>query len=244
MSVPPEEAGDAAIREELEELRGRVARRAEFVAIVAHDVRTPLASIIGSAQTLRDRGGDLSNDQRDQLLDVIAREAERLTNLLGEAFDAARIDTDSFSYSFVEVDVAELVGEAVDAANAGGGEVVRSVAAELPFVNGDRDRLRQVLSNLIDNAVKFSPAGGAVEVEATASNGSVHVAVTDHGEGIAPEHQELIFEQFGRVSGTGKPGTGLGLYISRAIAEAHGGTLAVSSAPGRGSTFTLTLPSA
>jgi signal transduction histidine kinase len=135
------------------------------------------------------------------------------------------------------------VADAVAAANASGASgVVPDVPTGLPHVSGDRGRLRQVLGNLIDNAVKFSPDGGTVEVAATASNGHVQVAVTDHGEGIPTEHQEKIFEQFGRVDGTNKPGSGLGLYIARAIAEAHGGTLEVSSAPGHGATFTLTLP--
>jgi signal transduction histidine kinase len=109
-------------------------------------------------------------------------------------------------------------------------------------VNADGGRLRQLLSNLIDNAVKFSPPGGTVEVEASALDRSVRVAVTDHGEGIAAENHELIFQQFGRVAGTGKPGSGLGLFICRAIAEAHGGTLEVASTPGEGATFTLSLP--
>jgi signal transduction histidine kinase len=100
-----------------------------------------------------------------------------------------------------------------------------------------------VLVNLVDNAVKYSPEGELVEVRATAVNGRVVVDVTDHGNGIAPADQRLVFEKFGRVAGTSaKPGTGLGLYIARAIAEAHGGKLEVTSAPGMGATFTLSLP--
>ena len=235
--------GDDDLRRELDELRGSIARRAQFVAILAHDVRTPLASIVGSVHTLEQRGDDLSAEQREQLVAVIGREAHRLAALLDEAFDTARIETHTFSYTFAELDMAELVDNAVAAANAGGASgVVKDVQAGLPLVNGDRGRLRQVLGNLIDNAVKFSPPGTAVEVGATAANGRVEVAVIDHGDGIPAEHQEKIFEQFGRVDGTNKPGSGLGLYISRAIAEAHGGTLDVSSAPGEGATFRLTLP--
>jgi len=235
---------DAELRRELEELRGRLARRAEFVAQVAHDLRTPLAAVIGSVQTLQQRGEDLSPEQREALLGVIASEADRLAGLVGEVFDAARIDAETFSYEFAEVDVAGIVEEAVAAVTAGFEvDVVQRVTGELPVVRGDRARLRQVLANLIENAVKYAP-GSVVEVEAnaTATNGYVVVEVSDHGDGIALEDQELVFEQFGRVEGTGMPGTGLGLYISRAIAEAHGGTLDVSSAPGRGATFTLTLP--
>jgi signal transduction histidine kinase len=227
------------------ELRRNAVRRAEFVALVAHDLRTPLAAVIGSVQTLQQRGHELTPEQRDSLLTVIAHEADRLAGLVGEVFDTSRIDADSFTYSFADVDVAALVEESVAAATAGGEvEVVPHVADELPAVRGDRARLRQLLANLIDNAVKYSPSGAAVEVGASAANGRVVVRVTDHGEGITPEDQELIFERFGRVQGTSQPGTGLGLYISRTIAEAHGGSLGVSSAPGRGSTFTLTLPPA
>jgi len=138
--------------------------------------------------------------------------------------------------------VGALVEEAVAAAAvAHEVEVAAEVAAGLPPVRGDWARLRQVLSNLIDNAVKYSP-GSPVEVSASAANGRVVVTVTDHGGGIPEEEQTRVFEQFGRVEGTGKPGTGLGLYIARAIAEAHDGTLGLTSAPGEGATFTLSLP--
>jgi signal transduction histidine kinase len=100
-----------------------------------------------------------------------------------------------------------------------------------------------VLTNLLDNAVKYSPAGGAVEVEALADNGRISVEVRDRGPGIAPEHHALVFEKFGRVTGEhAKPGTGLGLFIARSIAEAHGGSLDVRTGDGRGTTFTLELP--
>jgi signal transduction histidine kinase len=234
---------ESALRAELEELRGRMARRAEFVAAVAHDLRTPLASIVGSVQTLQHRNAELSPEQRGQLVAVIGREADRLARLIGDVFDTARIETDSFPYTFAAVDVGAVVTEAVESALAGGARTVSGlVEPDLPEVRGDRDRLRQVLSNLIDNAVRFSPPEGEVEVRARAHGGHVLVDVTDHGDGIAPGDHELIFEQLGRVDGTGKPGTGLGLFISRAIAEAHGGTLTVVSARGAGATFTLAVP--
>jgi signal transduction histidine kinase len=112
-------------------------------------------------------------------------------------------------------------------------------------VRGDVHRLRQVLSNLIDNAVKYSADGEDVVVRARAADGDVLVAVSDRGPGIPLEQQHLIFEKFGRAGidgGSAKPGSGLGLYISRAIVEAHGGSLDVESTPGRGATFTLSLP--
>jgi signal transduction histidine kinase len=236
--------GDEELRRELEELRGRAARRAAFVAAVAHDLRTPLAAIAGSVQTLQQRDDELSREQRDALLGVIGTEADRLAALVSEVFDAARIDADAFSYELAELELGAVVSEAAAAAVAAGAGVECRVEQGMPAVRGDRERLRQVLSNLIDNAVKFSPPGAAVEVTARADGSRVVVDVTDRGVGIAAEHQELIFEQLGRVDGTGKPGTGLGLYIARAIAEAHSGTLTVVSAPGAGATFTLAVPAA
>jgi signal transduction histidine kinase len=110
-------------------------------------------------------------------------------------------------------------------------------------VRGDRERLRQVLQNLVDNAVKYSPADGDVQVSARQDNGVVRINVVDAGPGIPTEDQRLIFEKFGRSNAGGaKPGTGLGLFIARSIAEAHGGTLVVESEPRRGSCFTLELP--
>ena len=131
-------------------------------------------------------------------------------------------------------------------AQAGQGEVhvVAEVREPLPQVRGDAERLRQVLTNLIDNAIKYSPAGAEVEVRAYQEDGLVRIDVRDSGPGIAKDDQKLIFEKFGRVTGSGatRPGTGLGLFIARSIAEAHGGALDVDSAPDQGSTFTLELP--
>ena len=234
-----------AERRTVDELRRLSTMRADFVSLVSHELRTPMASVIGSARTLQARWRQLSPEQRDMFLALIADETDRLAGLVGEVLDTSRIDAGTFSYSFGDVDLAGLVEETVAAAGLGQGAVaiVAQIPRALPAVRGDGARLRQVLSNLVDNAVKYSPEGLAVEVRATAVNGRVVVDVTDHGGGIAPADHSLIFEKFGRVPGTSaKPGSGLGLYIARAIAEAHGGTLDVSSSPGSGATFTLILP--
>jgi two-component system sensor histidine kinase KdpD len=134
----------------------------------------------------------------------------------------------------------------VTAAAAVGQDEVRvdtTIPEFLPHIRGDRERLRQVLANLVDNAVKYSPAGQVVDVRATLRNGRVIVDVRDRGPGVSTEDQSLIFEKFGRAK-TGKklPGTGLGLFIARSIAEAHGGSLEVRGAPDGGAIFTLQLP--
>ena len=234
-----------AERRTVDELRRLSTMRADFVSLVSHELRTPLASVIGSARTLQARWRELSPENRDAFLALIADEADRLAGLVGEVLDTSRIDAGTFTYSFTDVDLAGIVEETVAAAGLGQDavEVVSRIPRTLPLVRGDGARLRQVLANLIDNAVKYSPEGELVEVRATAVNGRVVVDVTDHGRGISPADQRLVFEKFGRVSSTSaKPGSGLGLYIARAIAEAHGGKLELTSAPGMGATFTLTLP--
>jgi signal transduction histidine kinase len=240
------EALHEAERRTVAELRRLSSLRADFVSLVSHEVRTPMAAVIGSARTLQRRWRDLTAEQRDAFLALIADETDRLAALVGEVLDTSRIDAGTFSYTFDdELDLAGLINETVATAELARSElrITTRVPSDLPAVRGDSLRLRQVLTNLIDNAVKYSGEGEPVEVRVTAVNNHATVEVVDHGSGIPPEDQQLIFEKFGRVRGTSsKPGTGLGLYIARAIAEAHGGTLDVKSEPGEGSTFALNLP--
>jgi signal transduction histidine kinase len=234
-----------AERTTAEELRRLSALRADFVSLVSHELRSPMASVIGSARTLQVRWRELTPEQRESFLALIAHETSRLAELITDVLDTSRIEAGTFSYSFDNVDLAPLVRDSAAAAERGQDEVpVRAVVHDpLPLVRGDRDRLRQVLVNLIDNAVKYSPRGAEVRVEAQALDGRVVIDVRDRGPGIAREHHGVIFEKFGRVqSGSAKPGTGLGLFIARSIAEAHGGSLAVSSTLQQGAIFTLTLP--
>jgi signal transduction histidine kinase len=233
-------------RRTVEELRRLSALRADFVSLVSHEMRSPMAAVIGAARTLQQRWRELQPNQREAFLALIGDETNRLANLIGDVLDTSRIDAGTFSYRFVDVDLAALVHDSVNAATVGQDEipVVANVTAT-PAVRGDPERLRQVLGNLIDNAGKYSPSGRPVQVRLLPANGTVTLSVSDEGPGIARDDQRLIFEKFGRVAGSGtKPGTGLGLYIARSIAEAHGGTIEVTSAPGRGATFTLKLPSA
>jgi signal transduction histidine kinase len=234
-----------AERATVEELRRLSALRADFVSLVSHELRSPMAAVIGSAKTLHQRWRELTPEQRESFLGLIEHETNRLAELVGDVLDTSRIESGSFSYTFGDVDVGELIQESAAAAESGQDEVTinANVRRPLPPIRGDRERLRQVITNLIDNAVKYSPAGSEVMVDAFADNGRISVEVRDRGPGIAREHQTLIFEKFGRVSGeNAKPGTGLGLFIARSIAQAHGGTLDVHSAPAEGATFALVLP--
>ncbi len=233
-------------RRTVEELRRLSALRADFVSLVSHELRSPMATVIGAARTLQTRWRELQPQQRQAFLALIADETARLSTLIGDVLDTSRLDAGTFSYTFTDVDLGALVRDSVANAAIAQDEVpiVAEVGVVAP-VRADPERVRQVISNLIDNAVKYSPAGEPVAVQVAPRNSSVMIAVTDRGPGIAADDQRVIFEKFGRVNRSGsvsKPGTGLGLYIARSIAEAHGGTLEVASALGRGATFTLELP--
>jgi signal transduction histidine kinase len=235
-----------AERRRVQELARLSQLRADFVSLVSHELRSPMAAVIGAARTLQDRWRMLTADQRESFLALIGDETTRLADLVGDVLDTSRIEAGTFSYRFDEVDLGRLVDEAVETATLAHQDVrvIASVRGKLPATRGDRARLRQVLGNLIENAVKYSPEGGEVRVSAVAANGAVRITVRDEGPGIPRDQQVRIFEKFGRVDlpGASKPGTGLGLFIARSIAEAHGGSLEVSSEVEAGSTFTLTLP--
>jgi len=236
-----------AERSTVEELRRLSALRADFVSLVSHELRAPMASVVGSAQTLRQRWRELNPSQRESFLALIGSETERLAALVGDVLDTSQIEAGTFTYRFGDVDLGALVRDTVAGMSLAQDEVsvVAEVRGELPFVRGDRDRLQQVLTNLLDNAIKFSPAGEEVRVSAYWQDSQVRIEVTDRGPGVPPEQQRVIFEKFGRgnsAGSPGNPGTGLGLFIARSIAVAHGGAVEVSSAPDLGATFTLSLP--
>jgi signal transduction histidine kinase len=233
-----------AERSTADELRRLSALRADFVSLVSHELRSPMAAVIGAARTLHGRWRELTPEQRESFLALIGDETSRLAGLIDDVLDTSRIEAGTFSFTFSEVDLNELLRDVVAAAELAQDEVkLTTEVGALPRVRGDRERLRQVIQNLVDNAVKYSSAGGRVQVNALADDGHVLIDVVDEGPGIAPEDHELIFEKFGRSSGgAAKPGTGLGLFIARSIAEAHGGTLDVQSVPERGSVFRLELP--
>jgi signal transduction histidine kinase len=229
-----------------EELRRLSALRADFVSLVSHELRAPMASVIGCATTLRARWRELGPAQRESFLALIEQETTRLSDLVGDVLDASRIEAGTFTYAFDDLDLEDLVRETAAQVALGSDEVkVREqVHGPLPAVRGDRDRLRQLLLNLLINAIKYTVAGDEIELTAAVTDGFVSVTVRDHGPGIPPEQQRLVFEKFGRVNtgGRSKPGAGLGLFIARSIAEAHGGTLELASEPGAGAAFTARLP--
>ncbi len=222
--------------------------RDEFVAVVSHELRTPLTSIIGYAELVADpHAGPLTQQQTDYLA-VIDRSAERLVDLVGDLLLVAAADEGGLALERREFDLATLTGQAVDAARPAAESADVTLSQEHRGgdpVYGDPARLAQMLDNLISNAIKFTPEGGQVTVR-TASDGGVAVfEVADTGDGIALADQEHLFEPFFRArSGTGRTvqGTGLGLTITKAIVDAHGGTIDIQSTPGSGSTFRVQFP--
>src|SRR3954462_8255558 len=233
-----------AERSTADELRRLSALRADFVSLVSHELRSPMAAVIGASRTMQGRWRELTPEQRDSFLALIGDETSRLARLIDDVLDTSRIEAGTFSFSFSDVDLGELLRDVVAAAEVTQDEVqLTTEVGALPRGRGDRERLRQVIQNLVDTAGKESSAGGRVYVRALSNDGHVLIDVADEGPGVAPEDRELIFEKFGRSSGGAtKPGTGLGLFIARSIAEAHGGTLDVQAAPEQGSVFRLELP--
>ncbi len=236
-----------AERAAAEELRRLSALRADFVSLVTHELRGPMASVVGCAATLRQRWRTLNEGQRESFLALIEEETSRLAALVGDVLDTSRLEAGTFTYAFSDVDVEALVREVAAVVDLGHEEVAirTKVPGPLPAVRGDRERIRQVVMNLLTNAVKYTVVGDEVEVLARVDNGSVAVSVTDHGPGISAEEQRVIFEKFGRAANAGSSstaGAGLGLFIARSITEAHGGSLEVESQPGQGATFTVRLP--
>ena len=215
---------------------------ATFAALVVHELRSPLAAMVGAARMLRERWPELDDAQRESLLALLADESGRVERLLAELQDASRVAAGGFAYEFVEVDVARIVADAVAAAGFGreGVGVTAAVSGSLPPVRGDADRLRQALDNLIGNAVRVSPPGSDVEVGAESRDGAVRISVRDSGPGVGAADRERIFEAFEQAGN--RPGAGLGLHVARTIAEAHGGSVQLDSTPGGGATFALVLP--
>jgi PAS domain S-box-containing protein len=235
---------------DLTEERGIEKLKSEFVATVSHELRTPLAAVYGAAMTLRRRDVELDAERRTRLLAVIASESDRLARIIEQVLAASRLDSGTFALSVERCDAGGLALEVVEAARINlPDDIAIGIAAGdgLPPVAADPDMLRQVLANLVENAVKYSPQGGGVHVSLEPQEGRVLFAVRDEGLGIPLREQERIFEKFFRLDpnlARGVGGTGLGLYISRELVRRMGGRIWVASREGEGSTFFFELPTA
>lgn len=206
------------------------------LAALAHELRSPVAALVAIADVARRRCDPMTTPLgRRRLIELAVTSCRDIERLVHEV-SLVSLRRETF-------DPAELVADTVDAAALTGARVRTEVVPGLPAIHADPQRMRQALNNLIANAVGHSPPEAAAVVRACADRGAVRIAVLDKGSGIAPEDQERIFEPGVRLTDA-RTGQGIGLAIARAIAEAHGGTLEVESAPGEGATFTLVLPHA
>jgi PAS domain S-box-containing protein len=218
--------------------------KTEFLSIVSHEFRTALTGIQGFSELIRD--GGLEPDEVRAYGGYIFNDADRVNRLIGDMLDLDRMESGRMSIRTADVDLNEVLSDAI--ARAGSSPTVDFKAdldPRLPIVSGDRDRLVQVVSNLVNNAVKYSPDGGTVTLSSRSEGGFALVSVTDTGVGIPPDEIGHVFERFRRVrSGAAQsiPGTGLGLTIVKQIVEMHGGKIWVESAVGHGSAFHFTLP--
>lgn len=250
LSVVAVELGDGrvyAMRDVTEEHALEQAR-SEFVATASHELRTPLAAVYGAVKTLRRDDLELDAATESTFLEMIESETERLSAIVNQILLAGQLESGRVSLVEGECDLGELVEGVVSAARISAPD---SVAFELePDGDGvglhcDEDKLRQVLVNLVENAVKYSPDGGTVTVAFGAQNGRARIEVRDSGLGIPEPDHARVFEKFTRLDpglSRGVGGTGLGLYIARELVERMGGEIAVDSAPGSGSTFVVELP--
>ena len=224
---------------------GAVRARDEVLAIVSHDLRNPLSAIAVGAQALI--SSDSPREQQVPMLQIIRRNAARMDRLIQDLLDASRLQAGRrLSVRPTPLHLAPVVAEACQATAVRTQSTLQTVSAAvpegLPAVMADRDRLLQVLGNLIDNALKFTPEGGHITVMAVASDDALRIAVTDNGPGIPDRHLPRLFEPFWQAQQAGRQGAGLGLSIAKGIVEAHGGHIGVETLEGRGSTFWFTLP--
>jgi len=222
--------------------------QAEFVATVSHELRTPLAAVYGAAMTLRQHSESLTEDRRERLFDIVYDEADRLNRIVDDILWASRLDSGRIDFA-VESFAPDALADAVLAAARTHApshvffELTRP--PNVPPVEADAEKVRQILSNLVDNAVKYSPEGGRVEVSIEPQRDSIRFAVSDEGIGIPGHEQPLVFEKFYRLDPNqtrGVGGTGLGLYICRELTRRMNGRIWVTSTHGEGSTFFVELP--
>jgi signal transduction histidine kinase len=223
--------------------------KSEFLANMSHELRTPLNAIIGFSEVLLERlFGDLNAKQDDYLKDIHSS-GRHLLNLINDILDLSKVEAGRMELELSTFDLPSAIANAMtlirERAQKHGIAMAQDVAPELGEVVADERKFKQILLNLLSNAVKFTPDGGRIDVTARSTDDNIVVAVRDTGIGIAPEDQEAVFEEFrqvGRHYTSKQEGTGLGLALTRRFVELHGGRISVESTPGRGSTFTFTLP--
>jgi signal transduction histidine kinase len=237
------------IRETSAQLEIASRHKSEFLANMSHELRTPLNAIIGFSDVLRQgMVGELSAKQNEYMDDVLVS-SRHLLSLINDILDLSKVEAGRMELDLSTFDLREVVDSGVmmvrERAARGGVALQGTVAGDVHEIEADQRKVKQILFNLLTNAVKFTPSGGRVDVTASRLNGEIRISVKDSGIGIAPEDQARVFEEFQQASAgrrVSAEGTGLGLALARRFVELHGGRMWLESAPGAGSTFTFSLP--
>ncbi len=221
--------------------------KSTLLSVISHELKTPVALIKGYAGTLRRPDANWDKETVNQSLEIIEEEADRLNQLINNLLEASRIQAGGLRLRFGPVRLDRLAKKVADEfrTQTTKHNIVVEFPDELPPITGDEERLREVIGNLLSNAIKYSPQGGTIRVGGSANTREVRLSVSDEGIGIAPDERERIFERFYRVdnaSARKTQGAGLGLFLVKAVIEAHGGRVWVESATGKGSRFNITLP--
>jgi signal transduction histidine kinase len=229
------------------ELESASRHKSDFLATMSHELRTPLNAIIGFSEVLHEQMFGELNERQLAYVDDVLEAGRHLLSLINDVLDLAKIEAGRMELELSQVDVPDLLRGAVSMHAEGAGRngiaLALTTEPEQITISADERRLRQIVFNLLSNAVKFTPADGRIDVSAHSEDGQVQIAVADTGPGIAADELESIFEEFEQTSvGKQAEGTGLGLPLSRKLAQLHGGRLWAESTPGQGSTFRLTLP--
>jgi two-component system, OmpR family, sensor histidine kinase KdpD len=233
-----DEAKEAEVRIESERLRN------SLLSSVSHDLRTPLATITGAISTILEDGERLDATTRRELLESVRDEGDRLNRLVQNLLEMTRLESGALALRKAWHPLEEIIGAALSRLNTqlAGRRVTTRVPPDLPLVAIDDVLIEQVLINLLDNALKYTPAGTPIEVIATAGEQNITVEIADHGPGLPPGEEDKVFDKFYRAdAGTGR-GAGLGLAICRGIVQAHGGRIWAQNLPGGGVAFLFTLP--
>ncbi len=226
----------------LDEAKRQIQLQEDFIATMSHELRTPLGFIKGYSTTLLRRDTKWDEETTREFLGIIEEEADHLTELIETILQSARLQSHTLELNFQPVRLDSLVNDVLVRTKARHPNLdVTVIGHASPLAHVDAVRIAQVLDNFFGNAIKYAP-GAKIEVEISELDGTAHIRFTDFGPGIPPEHLPHIFERFYRVSGTGRTGTGLGLFICKQIVEAHRGSISVTSTPGKGTTFIVVLP--
>ena len=230
------------------ELEAASRHKSEFLANMSHELRTPLNAIIGFSEVLSERMFGEINEKQAEYIGDILQSGQHLLTLINDILDLSKIEAGRMELELSDFDLGSTIENTLvlvrERAQRRGITLARTIDDRLGIIRADERKVKQVLLNLLSNALKFTPEGGRIDVQGAAHDGSAEISVTDTGVGIAPEDQETVFEEFRQVGTAYKKveGTGLGLAISRKFIELHGGKIWVTSKVGSGSTFSFTLP--